>query len=206
MWLERIQEIREDDDYKSLNLSIQLHLAKFMLHFLRDKIHFLITEVGSGNQCLQIEKVIQGGVNEIITNDEFIYYLQLTLWQEIVDEYNTKNKEYHEVCDIFKGKPFKEVQQHMSQYFPSLDPDVDPTGSPLNSRPPPPSKKHGSGKFRPVHMNMIWSNVIEEHYPSRAHMDNVKYGHNIILRYLSTEGDIGNLQRSIIKYLYVDNE
>ena len=120
-----------------------------------------------------------------------------------VEYYLDSNKTQEEVCDIFKGKPFKEGQQHMSRYFPSLDPDVDPT---IISCPPPPSKKHSQSKFRPVHINPVWSYVIEEHYPSRSYIDNMKYGQNIIMRYLSSEKYIGDLQRSIVTYLYVDNE
>ena len=110
MWLERIQEIKKDDYYNSLNLSVNVHLAKFIIHLLRDKIKFLITDISKENPlttCLQIERVVSApGINEIITNDEFTYYLQLTLWQEITNEFNVKEKEREAICSIFKVVEF----------------------------------------------------------------------------------------------------
>ena len=82
MWLERIEELRNDKRYNSLNLNFDLHLAKYIIYLLEDIIDFTNS----------IYKTISEDVREEINELSLMYYIQITIFNEIQDEIREKSK------------------------------------------------------------------------------------------------------------------
>ena len=103
MWLKILNDINEKQSSKNLNylnLRFDLHVAVYIIEILKDNITF---------EILDDKLVIQDKNENILSNDEFFYWWQITRYNDV----------YNEEMDIVNK--MKEVEQTITKLKKSIE-------------------------------------------------------------------------------------
>jgi len=91
MWLDSIIDFRENNKQK-LDLKLELHHAIYVKQLLSEFITFELDSI-------ETDKVIIKREGEILTNEQFFYWWQITRFDEIISEEEIIFKDFNDLKD-----------------------------------------------------------------------------------------------------------
>ena len=123
MWLERMEKLRNNKTYNLLNLNLDSHFAKCIVYLLEDIINFEDS----------IYKTIGKDIREEIDELSLMYYIQITIVNEIQNEILEKKRIqselYNKLYDSNNSKrsiSIEIIKQLINEYFPNKSIDEQP--------------------------------------------------------------------------------
>ena len=125
MFLEKCINLENTYTKNDYDLNIKYHFSKFIIELFEPNVKFSL----STNDKLYIRLN-----NKNITIDDFIYYLQMNVYFDIMKEFKTMYYEHKTIYKLFRNDnetkdiSFDEAIPHLNKYFPDLDTNKDPRG------------------------------------------------------------------------------
>ena len=177
MLLKKCIDLENSYTKNDYDLNIVYHFSKFVIELFSDDFKFTL----DSNDELFIHFK-----NKQISIDDFKYYLQMTIYFEIIEEFKSLYFEHEHIYKQFRDEDdgphdidFETAKPLLERYFPDLKLEKDPRGD---------AGKYGWTKY-------TWFSIINEKYPKYHREDLVKSMQ--LIKGISVKIDYDNIKNYI---------